>query len=196
MGSCVEPPKTQDEIPAKIQKLKNLRSQMMTSVEMNKVKIEQLDAQIANYDNQIKQGENDLRQNQYSYSEAEQKEKAKKLFEIKKDRLRADNQRKSLTAYNDNMKNNLDSIESKINELQNYMQINAGNDIMNEVGMIDTGEALAMNIQNMMKQQQIEKQNLGILENGNRAMNYGMGNEDDYLKQILGGGTGGAPPAY
>lgn len=196
MGSCFDTPP--EDMPTKISKLTRLRSQMMSSIELNKIKIEKLEKELQNYNEQIKQEENDLRQNQYSYSDAEKKAKAKKILELQKDRQRAEKQSRTLTAYNDQLKNNLSSIESKIEELKNNQQIVAGNDIMAQVGDIDTGEALQKNIENMMRQQQKEEENLRIMENGNRAINDGLGlnNEDDVLKAILGNGTSGAPPAY
>ena len=47
-----------------------------------------------------------------------------------------------------------------------------------------------------MRQQQQDMQNLRLLENGNNAINSGLGikNEDEYLKSLL--GTAGAPSAY
>ena len=47
-----------------------------------------------------------------------------------------------------------------------------------------------------MRQQQQDMQNLRLLENGNNAINSGLGikNEDEYLKSLL--GTADAPPAY
>lgn len=196
MGSCFEP-KAEIDIPSKIQKLKNLQNQMTTTEEMNEAKIEQLNKKISNYDEQLKQGENDLRQNQYSYSEAEKKEKVAKLFEIKKDRLRVENQRKNLNLYNNNLKDNLSAIESKINELTNYELIEKGNEIMKDIGMIDTGDALAKNIEIMMRQNENELKKLEIIEKGNKEMFSELGNEEDYFKQIFNGGTsGGAPPAY
>lgn len=196
MGSCFDTPP--EDMPTKISKLTRLRSQMMSSIELNKIKIEKLEKELQNYNEQIKQEENDLRQNQYSYSDAEKKAKAKKILELQKDRQRAEKQSRTLTAYNDQLKNNLSAIESKIEELKNNQQIVAGNDIMAQVGDIDTGEALQKNIENMMRQQQKEEENLRIMENGNRAINDGLGlsNEDDVLKAILGNGTSGAPPAY
>ena len=49
-----------------------------------------------------------------------------------------------------------------------------------------------------MKQQKKDEQTLGMLEAGNKAINadLGVSNPDDYLKQILAGGTAGAAPAY
>ena len=179
-----------------IVKLNKLRSQVMSTIEINKIKISKLEQDIQNFDTQIKQGENDIKQNQYSYSDSEKKAKVKKLMEYQKDRQRAQANLDKLSAYNETLKSNLSNVESKIEEIRNNMQFREGNEIMNQLGDLDTGDILQENIQNIMRQQQQDMQNLRILENGNNAINANLGikNEDDYLKSLL--GTAGAAPAY
>ena len=179
-----------------IVKLNKLRSQVMSTIEINKIKISKLEQDIQNFDTQIKQGENDIKQNQYSYSDLEKKAKVKKLMEYQKDRQRAQANLEKLSAYNETLKSNLSNVESKIEEIRNNMQFREGNEIMNQLGDLDTGDILQENIQNIMRQQQQDMQNLRILENGNNAINANLGikNEDDYLKSLL--GTAGAAPAY
>lgn len=177
-------------------KLNKLRSQILSNIEVNKIKIEKAERDIAALDSKIKEGENDIRQNQYSYSDLEKKTKAKKLMDLHKDRSRAETSLNKLTAYNDALKTNLAAVESKVEEIRNNQQFREGNEVMNQIGDLDTGDILQENIQNMMAQQQKDMQNLRILEQGNNAINSGLGikDEDEYLKSLL--GTGGAPPAY
>ena len=177
-------------------KLNKLRSQILSNIEVNKIKIEKAERDIAALDSKIKEGENDIRQNQYSYSDLEKKTKAKKLMDLQKDRSRAETSLNKLTAYNDALKTNLAAVESKVEEIRNNQQFREGNEVMNQIGDLDTGDILQENIQNMMAQQQKDMQNLRILEQGNNAINSGLGikDEDEYLKSLL--GTGGAPPAY
>ena len=177
-------------------KLNKLRSQIMSTIEINKIKIEKNENEIQELDAKIKQGENDIKQNQYSYSDLEKKSKVQNLMSLQKDRLRAENNLNKLRAYTESLKTNLSAVESKIEEIRNNQQFREGNEIMNQIGDLDTGDVLQENIQNMMRQQQEDMQNLRLLENGNNAINSGLGlkNEDEYLKSLL--GTGGAPPAY
>ena len=164
-----------------IVKLNKLRSQVMSTIEINKIKISKLEQDIQNFDTQIKQGENDIKQNQYSYSDLEKKAKVKKLMEYQKDRQRAQANLDKLSAYNETLKSNLSNVESKIEEIRNNMQFREGNEIMNQLGDLDTGDILQENIQNIMRQQQQDMQNLRILENGNNVINANLGikNEDD-----------------
>jgi hypothetical protein len=177
-------------------KLNKLRSQVMSNIEINKIKIEKNEKEIQELDAKIKQGENDIKQNQYSYSDLEKKSKIQSLMSLQKDRLRAENNLNKLRAYTEALKTNLSAVESKVEEIRNNQQFREGNEIMNQIGDLDTGDILQENIQNMMRQQQEDMQNLRLLENGNNAINSGLGlkNEDEYLKSLL--GTGGAPPAY
>jgi len=177
-------------------KLNKLRSQIMSTIEINKIKIEKAEKDIQDLDAKIKQGENDIKQNQYSYSDQEKKAKVQKLMSLQKDRLRAETNLNKLNAYTEALKTNLSAVESKIEEIRNNQQFREGNEIMNQIGDLDTGDILQQNIQNMMRQQQEDMQNLRLLENGNSAINSGLGikNEDEYLKSLL--GTAGAPPAY
>ncbi len=179
-----------------VMKLNKLRSQIMSTIEINKIKIEKAEKDIQDLDAKIKQGENDIKQNQYSYSDQEKKAKVQKLMSLQKDRLRAETNLNKLNAYTEALKTNLSAVESKIEEIRNNQQFKEGNEIMNQIGDLDTGDILQQNIQNMMRQQQEDMQNLRLLENGNNAVNSGLGikNEDEYLKSLL--GTAGAPPAY
>ena len=177
-------------------KLNKLRSQIMSTIEINKIKTEKAEKDIQDLDAKIKQGENDIKQNQYSYSDQEKKAKVQKLMSLQKDRLRAETNLNKLNAYTEALKTNLSAVESKIEEIRNNQQFREGNEIMNQIGDLDTGDILQQNIQNMMRQQQEDMQNLRLLENGNNAINSGLGikNEDEYLKSLL--GTAGAAPAY
>ena len=187
---------TKEDIPTKINKLTQLKGKMLSTIEINKVKIEGMQKKIENLDSQIKQGENDLVQNKFSYSETELKTKAKQIYELKKDRQRLEKQMETSTAYNDNLKNNLSKIETKIEELRNAGTIMEGNDVMNGMDDLNTADILQKNIEGMMREVQNQDENLRILKNGEQAMNEGLGNFDDYMNSLLGKGTNGAPPAY
>ena len=195
MGCCFEQKVKEDPII----KLSQLRSQIMTTIEFNKIKIEKADKDIEELSEQIKLGENDLRQNQYSYTDLEKQNKAKKLLELQKDRQRATKNRDSLSAYNETLKNNLSTIEAKIEELKNYEQIVRGNSEMEKIEAIDTVGALKKNIEHIMIEQDKQQEIINTMQIGDVAINSDLGikNEQDYLKSLLGsGGTNGGPTSY
>ena len=192
---CLTSPKITD--PAEqIRQLNNLRNNVLTKIEINKVKISSQEQQIQEIDEQIKQLSNDLVQNQYSYSETEKLQKAQKIVELKTDRQRAQKSLDLLKANNENLKNNENMINSKIEEIKSFGTMNAQNDIMKKIADTDPTAALQQNLRDIMKQQQKDEEMIKALNVGNTAANSGVGTADDLLKQLLGSGTAGAPPAY
>lgn len=192
---CLTSPKITD--PAEqIRQLNNLRNNVLTTIEINKVKISSQEKQIQELDEQIKQLSNDLVQNQYSYSETEKLQKAQKIVELKTDRQRAQKSLDLLKANNENLKNNENMINSKIEEIKNFGTMNEQNKLMGQLADTDPTAALQQNLRDIMKQQQKDEEMIRALNVGNTAANSGVGTADDLLKQLLGSGTAGAPPAY
>ena len=192
---CLTSPKITD--PAEqIRQLNNLRNNVLTTIEINKVKISSQEQQIQELDEQIKQLSNDLVQNQYSYSETEKLQKAQKIVELKTDRQRAQKSLDLLKANNENLKNNENMINSKIEEIKNFGAMNEQNKLIGQLADTDPTAALQQNLRDIMKQQQKDEEMIRALNVGNTAANSGVGTADDLLKQLLGSGTAGAPPAY
>jgi predicted RNA-binding protein with EMAP domain len=192
---CLTSPKITD--PAEqIRQLNNLRNNVLTKIEINKVKISSQEQQIQEIDEQIKQLSNDLVQNQYSYSETEKLQKAQKIVELKTDRQRAQKSLDLLKANNENLKNNENMINSKIEEIKSFGTMNEQNKLMGQLADTDPTAALQQNLRDIMKQQQKDEEMIRALNVGNTAANSGVGTADDLLKQLLGSGTAGAPPAY
>ena len=192
---CLTSPKITD--PAEqIRQLNNLRNNVLTTIEINKVKISSQEKQIQEIDEQIKQSSNDLVQNQYSYSETEKLQKAQKIVELKTDRQRAQKSLDLLKANNENLKNNENMINSKIEEIKSFGTMNEQNKLMGQLADTDPTAALQQNLRDIMKQQQKDEEMIRALNVGNTAANSGVGTADDLLKQLLGSGTAGAPPAY
>ena len=168
--------------------LGRVRNNLMTQIELNRIKIEKKEKNIQDLDNQIKQLENDLKQNQYSYSDTEKKQKARQIMGLKKDLLLEEKGLEEARTYNETLNNNKNTIESKIEEIRNMQAISAGDKALANLGDGNTAEILQSNVERMMREQQIRDQNLAILKNGNNAINAELGfkDEDDYLKNLLG----------
>lgn len=179
-----------------VSKLTSLKGRVMTTIQVNDIKIAKSEKELEKIEAAIKQGENDIKQNQYSYSDSEKQTKVKKLIDLQKDRAREQKSLDALRTYNETLKNNLTMLNSKIEEVRNAQQIKEGNDLMKELGSLDTGETLRQNIENVMIENQRQENNIKIMQNGNNALNSDLGiqNPDDYLKSLL--GTAGAAPAY
>ena len=179
-----------------VSKLTSLKGRVMTTIQLNDIKIAKSEKELEKIEAAIKQGENDIKQNQYSYSDSEKQTKVNKLIDLQKDRAREQKSLDALRTYNETLKNNLTMLNSKIEEVRNIQQIKEGGDLMKELGSLDTGETLRQNIENVMMENQRQEGNIKIMQNGNNALNSDLGiqNPDDYLKSLL--GTAGAAPAY
>ncbi len=179
-----------------IRQLTKLKNDVTTTVETNNIRISGIQQQIKEINEEIKQLENDIVQNQYSYSEAEKLQKAQKIIELKTDLQRAQKAFDLLNPNNENLKNNITMINSKIQEIETNRITKMENDIMKKIGDTDPTPALKKNIEYIMEQ--IEKDNkiIEMLNNGNKAINPDVGTAEDILKQTLGNGTAGAPPVY
>ena len=191
--------KTPDDFKKDIKKLDELKSKIERTMEENKTKIDTVENEKTKKNNEIKQGENDLRQNQFSYSDSEKKAKAKELFGFQQDRQRAQKRFDLLTANNENLKNNLNMVDSKIEEIRKHIQLMETDKIMEEIEIIDNGEILSRNIDNILRQQKKDEEYLDILEKGNKAFigDIGYNSVDDYMKDILENkGNNEAPVAY
>lgn len=179
-----------------IRQLTKLKNDVTTTVETNDIRISGIQQQIQEINEEIKQLENDIVQNQYSYSEAEKLQKAQKIIELKSDLQRAQKTLNLINPNNENLKNNITMINSKIQEIETNRITKMENDIMTKIGDTDPTPALKKNIEYIMEQ--IEKDNkiIEMLNNGNKAINPDVGTAEDQLKQLLGNGTAGAPPVY
>ena len=182
-----------------INKLNALHKRIESTITENESTIDICEKDIATKDNEIKQGENDLRQNQYSYSDSEKKAKAKNLFELKQDRQRVQKKLNLLKANNDNLQNNLTMVESKIEEIRNFIINRKTDNIIKEIGNIDTGEVLRKNIEYILEQQKKDKEIIEASEKLNKVLLRDMefNSLDDYMEHILkNDGNNDTPVAY
>ena len=145
--------------------LNRVRNNLLTQIELNKIKIEKREKNIQDLDNQINQLENDLKQNQYSYSDTEKKQKARQIMGLKKELLLEEKGLEEARTYNETLNNNKNTIESKIEEIRNMKAISAGNKALANLGDGNTAEILQSNVERMMREQQIREQKLAILKN-------------------------------
>ena len=182
--------------------LGRVRNNLMTQIELNRIKIEKREKNIQDLDNQINQLENDLKQNQYSYSDTEKKQKARQIMGLKKDLLLEEKSLEEARTYNETLNNNKTTIESKIEEIRNMQAIGQANETLAKLRGIETknAEILQRNVEKIIEEQMKREQLIEIMKKGNDAFydNLGFKNEEDYLKKLLGsnGTTGGAPVFY
>ena len=194
---CICPPK---EEPLEI--LGRVHSNLLSQISINETKIENRNKTIKDLDNQINQLENDLKQNQYSYSDTEKKQKARQIMGLKKELLLEEKGLEEARTYNETLNNNKTTIESKIAEVKNMETIEKANEALEKLREIErkNAEILQRNVERIIEEQMKREKLIEIMKEGNDAFydNLGFKNEEDYLKKLLGsnGTTGGAPVFY
>ena len=199
--------------------LGRVRNNLMTQIELNRIKIEKKEKNIQDLDNQIKQLENDLKQNQYSYSQinqlendlkqnqysysdTEKKQKARQIMGLKKELLLEEKGLEEARTYNETLNNNKNTIESKMREVKNMETIKQANEALEKLREIETknAEILQRNVETIIEEQMKREQKIEIMKKVNDDFygELGFKDEDDYLKNLLGnnGNTGGAPVFY
>ena len=121
-------------------------------------------------------------QYQYSLNEDEKLLKAKKVIILRNDRDREQRQLNSLYAFNETLKNNLDSVKNKIGELEMYINVKDANKILKQSGILDTNQTFIENAEIILEGRDKTGQIIKGLTNGNSCLNEGIQNPDDYLK--------------
>ena len=175
--------------PTPQQQLKSLyriKGKFITNIEINKITIDKLEEKISDYNSQIKEKDTEIMQYQYSLNEDEKLLKAKKVIILRNDRDREQRQLNNLYAFNETLKNNLDSVKNKIGELEMYINVKDANKILKQSGILDTNQTFIENAEIILEGRDKTDQIIKGLTNGNSCLNEGIQSPDDYLKSLLG----------
>ena len=175
--------------PTPQQQLKSLykiKGKFITNIDINKIKIDKLEEKISDYNSQIKEKDSEIMQYQYSLNEDEKLLKAKKVIILRNDRDREQRQLNNLYAFNETLKNNLDSVKNKIGELEMYINVKDANKILKQSGILDTNQTFIENAEIILEGRDKTDQIIKGLTNGNSCLNEGIQSPDDYLKSLLG----------
>ena len=170
-------------------KLTLFRRKLVGQTESNKARLNILNQKLIKIQMEISQLECDIRQNYMRMSEIEQKNKARKIAELKKDEIRQKKQVNQLTILNDTMNNNLNMMDIKIEEYRNAKSIEEANSILNDIYKMDFGKTYSKNVDTLYKIKQQDEENMRALEAGNNL--YLNDNEnmvespDDILNNLL-----------
>ena len=175
--------------PTPQQQLKSLyeiKGKFITNIDINKIKIDKLEEKISDYNSQIKEKNTEIMQYQYSLNEDEKLLKAKKVIILRNDRDREQRQLNNLYAFNETLKNNLDSVKNKIGELEMYINVKDANKILKQSGILDTNQTFIENAEIILEGRDKTDQIIKGLTNANSCLNEGIQSPDDYLKSLLG----------
>ena len=156
----------------------------------NNKKIMGYEREIEDFNNQIKEKENEVKLNGYALSEAEINSKIKKLMDLQKDRARTQRSLDSLKTLNETLKNNLENVKKKLEEQRVVQTLKDGNQLMNKIDDGNYANIMNTNAKNLLKQRVNDDQTQKNLERLNNAYaGSDVLNVDDYKKKLLGMGT-------
>ena len=153
----------------------------------NNQKIMGYERNIEDYNNRIKEGENEVKLNRYALSEAEINNKIKKLIDLQKDRARIQRSLDSLKTLNETLKNNLENVGKILEELRVMQTLKDGNQLMNKLDEGNNANILYTNAKKLLKQRVNDEQTQKNLERLNNAyVGSDVLNIDEYEKKLLG----------
>ena len=90
-----------------------------------------------------------------------------------------------LRQFNELLKNNKNLVDSKIQSLNDLQQMQEINYLLKDFDDDKSKEILEENINILLKQKNIEKQNMDIIQNGIKELSPDVGNEEDYLNSFF-----------
>ena len=171
------------------EELEEQRRKVMFNIEENNVKIATYENEINNYNKEIKERENELK-NGYTLTDAEKNTRFNKLMELQKDRARVQRNLDSLKTFNEQMKNNLENIDKKLDELRVAQTVKGGNKLFKKIENENNNEVIGANAHNLISQRAKDDRNRAEIERMNRVYNGNdVINEEAYRRQLLGYGT-------
>ena len=162
MGCCGNKTNSKEE------KLRELKIQLATQIQINDIKENNLKRSLTKIKMEIEQLEYDIKENNTGLSEIEQKNKKKKIAELKNDQIRKERELKHSTILNETMKNNLTMMEMKIEEYHNAKSIEESNAILKQIYSMDFRSIYKKNNENLNKIKLQDEKNMKELEEANK----------------------------
>ena len=173
-------------IKEQLKNLSRVRNLFLINIEINEVKLKHLEKKINDYGTQITQLRNEIVQFQYSLTEDELQLKAKKIISLENDKNREIKNYDMKSAYNTNLKENLNLIENKIEEIHIYENLNESDKVMKKLDLINTSAVLADNAVILLKEKEKQEKSLATLKITGDLISENKKTPDDILKDLLG----------
>ena len=168
-------------VKEQLKNLRRVRNLLLTDIELNEVKLKELEKKILEYSNKITKEQNEIKQFQYSLSKVELQIKARNIISLENNKKREEKSYDMKLSYNDNLKNNLSTIENKIAELHLYETLKETEKAMKKTDLINTSATLAENASLLLNEKENQEQILDAIK-----ITEDEKTPDDILKEILG----------
>ena len=170
---------------SKRDKLKNLQSLLSEEIKEKEKEIREVQGYLLLIEIEIKKSEKNIKNFPNDY-ESNKLQKIQTLKNYLYDKERFKLKLKYLEAYNQILKENLNNIEIKIMKLKNKEHLKKINNIIDDVGDVSTKEELENNINLLLKEKQIDNEEIRLLENGHKVLNSEISKEiDNYINNLF-----------
>ena len=170
-------------------KLEEAKRNLKVQILNYQIKNECREKELTKLEMEKQQLEFDIVENQKNMSKIEQKNKARILLEKMKDSKRKEREIKHMTILSNTLKDNLQFIESKLEEIQNEQNIKEANLVLEEIGKMDLDKIYTNNYNMLLNNKEKDQANIKVLKEGNDE--YLSNNDDivesadDILKRLL-----------
>ena len=172
---------------SKIGKLEEYKKLLEQDIKDYEIYLKEKDSKIEALNSQLANEEKEIRANKHSYTKQQKIDKAKKLMPILIEKFRIEWLANYTRKFTETLKNNLETIEKKIQQMKLNRNLKRANEIIKEFDDVDTGEEIKINLNLMMNENQKTKKEIELMDSGNNAINKekGMADIDSYLKNLL-----------
>ena len=170
---------------AKKKKLNNLKILLSEEIVKKEKEISNIQETLEKREEQIKKTAKAIKAFPHN-DESKKNQKIEELKDYKYDQERDYLKLKYLIEYNQILKNNLNNIEIKMMKLNNKEHLQIINEINDDVGEVDTKEDLEKNIDLLLKEKKISKEEMELLDSGNKVLNSEINAKiENYINNLL-----------
>ena len=171
------------------EKMEEMRIKLKINIEKNNLKLKDISKGITNLELKIKQKENEIIESQYRLNQAQLKDKARILIELKKDQKRKEKEIDNLIILNNIMKDNLLVLDGKIEEFKAKEVLEKVNEVLNEISKVNLENIYNYNVNSLLTISKRDENNFKDLKAKNdKYLNNDydkVENEDEILNRLL-----------
>ena len=172
-----------------INKLKEIKRNLKIQILDYQLKMDYKRKELTKLEMEKQQMEFDMQENQKIMSKIEQDNKARILLEKTKESKKKEREINNMTILSNTLKDNLQFIESKIDEIENEQNMKEVNLILEEIGKMDLDKIYNNNYKLLLNNKEKDQANMNDLKKENdlylSEKDEIVESPDDILKRLL-----------
>ena len=172
-----------------INKLKEIKRNLKIQILDYQLKMDYKRKELTKLEMEKQQMEFDIQENQKIMSKIEQDNKARILLEKTKESKKKEREINNMTILSNTLKDNLQFIESKIDEIENEQNMKEVNLILEEIGKMDLDKIYNNNYKLLLNNKEKDQANMNDLKKENdlylSEKDEIVESPDDILKRLL-----------